>query len=263
MNPLKATIKWEAIKWWHHVGKWLGIVLSLWMVMLMPVPGIHWDATLPGAVIRIMIMVIVTGAWIIAMVGALYLIFAYPFTFAISRFFIKSTVLEQGSSRSSAYHLSVRVILNIFTCAIGLGILFISLLIAQRFPMFDVAWIFEITNNQGMSALFELILSISLMTTAAAPLLIRTSALLTKVPASCRSTIKPFKIRDDANLTYASFLIALQTWFSPMFPLPRFLRFITNGWHISITWVVFISLTVLSIYFLARAIDRFDDAATV
>jgi len=133
---LRNTIKWELRKWWSLLAWTFGVLAVLWAVLVfIPVPQEYWHDAF-NLIIGTAILLAGANA---AFLGLL-MIFAYPFLLSFGDLH-KSALLEHQTARPYAYKLFIRLVLNVITYMLGIGVLSVTMRLLQRFEMWvDRDW---------------------------------------------------------------------------------------------------------------------------
>ncbi|MCL1884078.1 MAG: hypothetical protein FWF81_10055 [Defluviitaleaceae bacterium] len=133
---IRATIKWELRKYMYRVGISIGFLLGSWAVLLlMPVPSDSWFAIFDAIA-----FILIFTAGVTAVLVGIYMVLIHPYYAAFGDFH-KASLIEHQTSRTYSYKLCARILLNIFTYFIGLGSIWVTMALLQRFEAWaDSDW---------------------------------------------------------------------------------------------------------------------------
>ncbi|MCL2364381.1 MAG: hypothetical protein FWC71_06950 [Defluviitaleaceae bacterium] len=246
MSPLKATMKWEAIKWWYFIGKRLWIVVLCWALMFLPVPGVHWETTTAGMAVRWLMLLIVLGAGLAALLCAILLMFGFPLFFVSFSPSLKSAIMERGSGYSVGYQVGVRMLYALATYALSAGMVVVTLFASRMYARADIEWMAGI-SNEHIQYFFLLHINMLPMFVIALPLI------FFMIP----SQINIKSIYQNKWYAILQSLIIIPLFISvPGMSTVLFLPNLTEGWHIAAVWGVFLLSMSLYILLSIRIINR-------
>jgi len=131
------NMKWEWRIWWRNTAIPCGVLslTALMLLLILPVPQTQWHDF-----IRAILLALLTLASIAAAIVGLYLMFIYPFGLAF-RDVRATALLEHMPGNRYIYRLCVRLLINAVSFAVGFGIVWIGVLILQRFYEADAGWL--------------------------------------------------------------------------------------------------------------------------
>jgi len=134
---LGFNMKWEWRRWWHNTAVPCGAItlIALVVLLIMPVPHEHWHGFIRSTLLALLIIALIT-----AVVVAMYLMFVYPSLVAF-RDLRATALLEHLTGGRYIHRLCVRLLINVVTFAAGFGIIWIGMLILQRFYDADIGWL--------------------------------------------------------------------------------------------------------------------------
>ena len=245
MSPLKATIKWEAIKWWHYVGKWLWVIVLCWVIMLTPLAVIEPEGSILGANVLSALFLVVFLAGFISIIFIMGMMIVYPLFISFTTS-LKSAVLERGSGYSAAYQICVRLLFIVATYVLGAGFSLVSMMITRWWEAADVVWLSVISIND-IWGFIRLFIDLFPLMAIALPLIIRVGCSRINVKAMCQNK---WSVIMQCLITIP-FLMSI-----PGMMLPIFSSNMIYRWHVGVAWGVFILSSVLYTFFTIRVIDR-------
>lgn len=167
-HNLRTTVKWELRKWWRHIM--IASVPLMWLPLFLfiPIPQEHWADTLPMDILRGFMLYAIIASGLMMLLSGLYMMLVYPFSMVFTHR-NSSTLLERGSGRSYGYQMCTRLVLNILTFCIGIGILWLTMRIGQRFTAIDIQWLQNFLASDELYVFWE----IFLLFTIILPLILR------------------------------------------------------------------------------------------
>ncbi|MCL2203980.1 MAG: hypothetical protein FWB88_08575 [Defluviitaleaceae bacterium] len=133
----RSTIKWELRKYFYRVfAIGGGFLLAAWAVLwLLPVPQAHWHPA-----VDTLVFIVFFAMSVVSVLIGLYMILIHPFTTSFCDLH-QATLIEHQSGRPYVYKLSVRVVLNVVTYFMGVGVLLLTMRLLSPFEAWvDRAW---------------------------------------------------------------------------------------------------------------------------
>ena len=241
---LRNTIKWELRKYYYRAGLPLVYLVIAWVILLiMPVSRDDWNALIDS----ILIMLLTTMAlW--AMAVGLYMILFHPFSTAFCDLH-KATLIEHQTSRPYAYKLYVRIVLNIITFFAGVGVLWVTLRILQRFETWvDRAWFSNMLADSPV-----VMLPLVFMFAVGAPLMLLFGWRYFDLVLS-----KRHNDIDGLDITAMLAAGALTGLFAFM---ERIFQWMPFPAAVVIVTIVYIVITIVAVLLISRFIDRFAEVS--
>jgi hypothetical protein len=136
MNQLLATIKWETIKWCNSALRYLLMALPFLLVLwLNPIPR----DPMAGDTLILYDLAILLFMVMPSVVGLLLIVFYPIFSMAIYAY-MPYAMMEHGSARPMAMVLSVRMLLNMLTFWLGIGLQATLAPLFERYGPISSAW---------------------------------------------------------------------------------------------------------------------------